>query len=60
MRTPLSKLVLERALPAGPAERFFLAGPPAASRTAVNKVQHDALLADIRRQARRARPRVAA
>ena len=60
MRTPLSKLVFQRALPAQPAEGFFLAGPRAANRRAVNKLQHDALLADIRRQSRRVRQRVAA
>lgn len=60
MRTPFSKLVLQRALPAWPAEAFFLAGPPAVSGRAVNTLRHDALIADIRRQSQRARQPVAA
>lgn len=57
MRDQLSNLSLDRALRV---EDYFLAGPAVESSRGVHKLRHDALLADIRRQPRRARQRVAA
>ena len=53
MRDQLTRCLLERALPTRSTEDFFQAGPPAATRRAPNRVQHAALLADLRRQPRR-------
>lgn len=53
MRDRPIRILLERALPSRSTEDFFLAGPPAMTRRAPNRVQHAALLADIGRQPRR-------
>ena len=60
MRDRLIEILLGRALSTRSTEDFFLAGPPAPTRRGTDRVLHAALLANIRRQSRRAnRPFVA-
>jgi hypothetical protein len=53
MRDQLMGILLERTRARRSTEAFLLAGPPATTRRAPNRVQHAALVADIRRQPRR-------
>jgi hypothetical protein len=60
MREYLIKRLLERLLPeTRPDEDFFSAGPPSAAARKADTGQHDALLADVRRQRSHSRHSVA-